>query len=106
MELYLLRHADADTEAATDEERALSEKGKEQSHRVAQFFESKGLKPALILASPLRRAQQTAQVLADSLGIELETVRWLACGAKPDGTCGNWQRGVWGRWFWSATSRT
>lgn len=86
MKLYLLRHADAETEAATDAERALSEKGKAQANRVAEFCERQDVKPAVIIASPLRRAQQTAKVLAEKLGIELETAPWLACGATPVGT--------------------
>jgi phosphohistidine phosphatase len=86
MKLFLLRHADANTEAANDDDRALSEKGKKQAQRVARFCERNDLKPALILASPLKRAQQTASALSDTLHIELETAPWLACGATPEGT--------------------
>ena len=35
MQLYILRHADADTEAATDAGRTHSEKGEEQAEEVA-----------------------------------------------------------------------
>jgi len=82
MHLYILRHADADTEAPSDAERALSEKGEDQAARVARFCEKNGIKPAAILASPLRRAQQTGKLVAEKLGVELVTAPWLACGAK------------------------
>jgi phosphohistidine phosphatase len=88
MLLYLLRHADADTEAQSDAERALSKKGEEQAARVGRFCERNDIKPAVILASPLRRAQQTAKVVAEKLGVELVTVRWLACGAEPAAVLG------------------
>lgn len=81
MRLYLLRHADADTKAPTDDERALSEKGKAQALRVAEFCAAHALKPAAILASPLPRAQQTAAVIAEKFEMDVITVRWLACGA-------------------------
>ena len=84
MELYILRHADADTEAATDSARTLSEKGEEQAREVAQFCRAHGIQPEVIFASPLIRAQQTAKPVAKELGIEVTTARWLACGARPE----------------------
>lgn len=82
MQLYLLRHADADTQAPTDDERFLSEKGMIQSQRAARFCEAHEIKPDAIFTSPIRRAHQTAAVIADKLRVELKTVRWLACGAE------------------------
>ena len=84
MQLYILRHADADTEAATDSARALSEKGEEQAREVARFCREQGIRPEVIFASPLIRAQQTAKPVAKELHVEITTVRWLACGAKPE----------------------
>ena len=83
MQLYLLRHADADTKAPTDDERILSEKGGQQARRVADFCEAHALKPDAILASPLPRAQQTAAALAEKFDMDVITARWLACGAVP-----------------------
>lgn len=83
MKLYLLRHADAATEAATDDQRTLSTKGLKQSKCVARFCQQQGVDPVMILSSPLPRARQTAKPVADKLGIELETVPWLACGSEP-----------------------
>ncbi len=84
MRLYILRHADADTEAATDSARTLSEKGQEQARKVAQFCHEEGIRPDVILASPLIRAQQTAKPVAKELGAGLSTAPWLSCGARPE----------------------
>jgi phosphohistidine phosphatase len=84
VQLYLLRHADAETVAPSDDERFLSEKGMMQAQRVARFCEAHSIRPAVIFTSPLRRAHQTGAVLADKVGVELRTVRWLSSGAAPD----------------------
>jgi phosphohistidine phosphatase len=84
MHLYILRHANADTEAATDSARTLSEKGEEQARAVAQFCHSHRIHPAVIFASPLIRARQTAKPVAKALNAAVTTARWLACGARPD----------------------
>ena len=70
MQLYLLRHADADTKAATDDARTLSEKGAEQALRVADFCNARGLKPDAILSSPLPRAHQTAKAVAEVFDVK------------------------------------
>lgn len=85
MHLYILRHANADTEAAMDDARELSEKGREQAKTVAKFCAHHGIRPDVIFASPLIRAQQTAKPVAKELGMEITTARWLACGATPGG---------------------
>ncbi len=84
MQLYLLRHADADTQAESDDQRFLSEKGMIQSSRVARFCDAHDIRPRYVLSSPLRRAHQTATEVASHLKSELITVRWLACGATPE----------------------
>ena len=84
MQLYLLRHADADTVAPTDDERFLSEKGMMQAQRVARFCEAHDIRPKVIFTSPLRRAHQTAAVIADKTRSEMRTVRWLSSGVTPE----------------------
>lgn len=88
MLLYLLRHAEASDRAASDAERALTEKGEAQARRVGEFCERNGLAPALILASPLRRAEQTARLAAEEIkGGKVEVAAFLASGMAPeDGT--------------------
>jgi phosphohistidine phosphatase len=84
MTLFLLRHADADTEAATDSARRLSEKGIAQARKVARFCEERALVPELILTSPVRRADETARIVATHLRVEILTAPWLACGMSPE----------------------
>jgi phosphohistidine phosphatase len=84
MDLFLLRHADANTDATSDGERRLSEKGISQAKKVGRFIKEHDLHPDLILASPLRRAQETAQIVAEQIGGELMTEKWLASGMQPE----------------------
>lgn len=86
MQLYLLRHADAETVAETDDQRFLSEKGMMQAARIARFCGAHEIKPSVFLSSPLRRAHQTAVEVAGHLKAEVITARWLACGARPEDT--------------------
>lgn len=83
MELYLLRHADADTIAETDEARPLSEKGVSQAKRVARFCDTHDLTRLRVLTSPVLRAHQTAEIVAMHLGVELSVAPWLSCGMRP-----------------------
>jgi phosphohistidine phosphatase len=69
MNLYLLRHAEAEAEAASDRERRLTDRGREQARTVARFCARHDLYPERILTSPMIRAQQTAQIVADALKI-------------------------------------
>jgi phosphohistidine phosphatase len=84
MELFLLRHADADTEASSDDARRLSEKGIIQAQKVGRFCEAHQIEPQLVLSSPVRRAHETARIVCDLLRAELIPVRWLACGMHPE----------------------
>lgn len=83
MELYLLRHADADTIAETDEARPISEKGVGQARKVARFCEAREMEKMRVLASPLRRTHETAEIVARHLGAELQVVPWLTSGMRP-----------------------
>lgn len=83
MDLFLLRHADADTVADTDDARRLSPKGIEQAQKVARFCEENRLIPSIVLASPVRRAHETALIVSEHLKSELFVAPWLACGMHP-----------------------
>jgi phosphohistidine phosphatase len=85
MNLLVLRHADADTPAARDEERALSEKGMLQARRVGRFCREHALVPELILSSPIRRARETAELFAVEAAVpkKIELAPFLACGMQP-----------------------
>jgi phosphohistidine phosphatase len=84
MDLFLLRHADANTTAATDDARPLSEKGISQARRVGRFCKDHDLRPELIITSPVQRAAETAEIVAEILKGELMTEQWLACGMQPE----------------------
>ena len=62
MELLLWRHADAE-DGSPDAARELSKKGQKQAMQVADWLKPRLPKDCIILASPAKRAQQTAQAL-------------------------------------------
>ncbi len=62
MELILWRHADAE-DGTPDSERKLTAKGVKQAARMAKWLRPRIPEDALILASPAKRAQQTARAL-------------------------------------------
>lgn len=72
MELYLLRHGEAapvdPPRIPRDESRPLTGYGERQIEALAATLASAGVRPDIILTSPLRRAFQTAQIVARSLG--------------------------------------
>ena len=84
MELLLIRHAEAENLAECDAERALTKKGREQAAKVGQFLKRYDLVPDLILASPLVRARQTAEIVSNGAAATSPTIEsWLACGMRP-----------------------
>lgn len=88
MELYLVRHAEAirlgEQGVTEDEERTLTKKGEEQARKVGAGLAGRGVKPEVILASPLVRARQTAELLAAKWpkAPELQVCPALAPGRK------------------------
>lgn len=101
MKLYLVRHAIAEERSATadagrasavkakgkpatpDAERALTPQGKAKMVRAAQGLRKIKVRPDAILTSPLRRARETAEILADGLGgIKIEVLEELAPGTE------------------------
>jgi len=87
MEIYLLRHAIAeDAEPGQrDSERALTDEGREKLRRVLLRDHAAGVKPAVILSSPYRRALETASVAREILGGEIERTETLIPSASPYG---------------------
>ncbi len=77
-ELYFLRHGEAvekEDWAGDDESRPLTSEGAKRIKREAEALAALGLKPEEILASPLVRAFQTAEILARGLGISSRLIR-------------------------------
>jgi len=69
MELILWRHADAEP-GARDEERKLTAKGKKQAKRMAMWLNKRLPEDAKVLASPARRAIQTAEALTERFEVD------------------------------------
>ena len=79
MLLYLLRHGIAidreDPECPPDAERSLTREGIEKTREVARGLRKLGVKPDLIISSPLVRAVQTAEIAAAELSYAKEKIR-------------------------------
>ena len=77
MELYLLRHGDAEPRGTltSDAERALTAKGKRDVEAVAAQAKIGNVRPDVVLTSPLRRAKETGVIAQKVLGVKrmLET---------------------------------
>jgi phosphohistidine phosphatase len=77
MDLILWRHAEAE-DGLPDLERQLTPRGHKHAARVAQWLLQRLPAKFALLASPARRAQETAQ----ALGVPFRTVAGLAPGAR------------------------
>lgn len=71
MELILWRHADAEN-GSHDSERNLTAKGIKQAARMAKWLRARLPENAVVLASPAKRAQQTARALASDYKTVME----------------------------------
>jgi phosphohistidine phosphatase SixA len=83
VQLHLLRHAHAgDPEGWTgpDAARPLSPKGKRQAELLGRFLADVGFKPDAVITSPKLRAAQTAEIVAQALGVEVREDERLARG--------------------------
>ena len=77
MDIYFLRHANAGEPRLNpmkDEKRPLDKLGIEQSHDVGRALSSLDVAIDTIISSPLRRATQTAAVVANEIGYEDKVV--------------------------------
>lgn len=91
MQIYIIRHGKAldyrDPQATSDEIRWLVEKGQEDVATMARLLARLGVRPDLVMSSPLVRARQTAEIIADELqvagGVTLSDD--LAPGGSPAG---------------------
>ena len=71
--IYLVRHGETDwnlagrLQGSTDI--PLNDQGKQSALKTAQYFKANGIVISSIMTSPLMRARQTAQIIADVLAI-------------------------------------
>jgi phosphohistidine phosphatase len=73
VQIYLLRHAhagDREDWSGPDDQRPLTAKGRAQSERLGTFLASVAFRPDVIVSSPLVRAAQTAEIVAERLGMD------------------------------------
>lgn len=73
---YLVRHGEAENNVlgllnsgAGKREYPLTERGRKQAAETAEFL--RGEQPDFIVASPVLRARQTAEIIADTLGVPI-----------------------------------
>jgi phosphohistidine phosphatase len=86
MNLLLIRHATARALGLPDGDfvRQLGEKGHEQARRVGRFLKKHDLIPDVLLTSPVIRAKETANLLAEEGCPEPVIEPWLECGMRPE----------------------
>jgi phosphohistidine phosphatase len=82
--IYLVRHAEA-AQGKPDSERRLTPEGREQARRVGERLAEAEPRPVEVLHSPLVRARETAELIAEPLGVEPEPDDRLAPGATAAG---------------------
>lgn len=90
MEIYLIRHgiAEEPSPGRPDDERALTAEGRDKLRRQADGLAAIHVRPDLLLTSPLRRARETAEIVAERLGVEVRVLAELAAGGAPAGVLG------------------
>lgn len=91
MDLFILRHGKAGKASgeSDDAARALTREGKDGMNLVANWMKEKQFRFDTIATSPLKRARQTAGIVASVLGQDDRPVVWdeLAPGGDPDTLC-------------------
>lgn len=80
MQLYFLRHGEAEDYNADDHNRALTTTGKARLQIAAQVIRRLDLKLKKIYTSPRIRALQTAQIMGRELGLEPQITELLNYG--------------------------
>jgi len=77
MEVYILRHGIAEQVGpnGSDADRALTPKGRQKLRRVLRLVRAAGVRPSIVLTSPLLRAVQTAEVAAEIFAYQHELVQ-------------------------------
>jgi broad specificity phosphatase PhoE len=79
MDLLLIRHAEpvriAPGSSTSPADPGLTDRGRVQAERLARWLADDALDA--VLSSPLRRAGETAKVVGDALGVEVEVVDGL-----------------------------
>jgi phosphohistidine phosphatase len=85
MNIWIMRHGQAEPMAARDADRALTAQGRAEVERMADLFKRGDLPFSAILASPYVRAQQTADIVRQQTGFRgaVGTAPWLTPDDSP-----------------------
>ena len=78
--IWLLRHGEAEDDAADDASRKLTEKGRRQAEAAGRAMAALGVELDACLTSPKVRARDTAEVACRELGVEAEETDALRGG--------------------------
>jgi phosphohistidine phosphatase len=78
--ICFLRHGDAEHETENDAERQLTEKGRRQAQAAGGALAALGVEIDVCLTSPKVRAEDTARIACEQLGVEVEVAEALRGG--------------------------
>jgi len=67
--VFLIQHAEAKSEEE-DPERRITDKGREETEKIAEFLKRVGIEVDKVYHSTKTRAKQTAEIIAKKLGVE------------------------------------
>jgi len=81
--VFLVRHAHSDP-GEPDELRPLSARGREEAHALAARLAAHETPPAVVLTSPLARARETAELIAQATQTDVRADDRLRPGATLD----------------------
>jgi len=75
-QLLLMRHAKSDWNAGsgTDFDRPLSKRGIREAGKIAKWLSEQGFVPDLFVCSPAKRTSDTAEIVAQQLGVKSDTI--------------------------------
>jgi phosphohistidine phosphatase len=78
--IYFLRHGDAEHETTDDAARQLTAKGDRQAEAAGRALAELGVNIDACLTSPKVRAERTARLACEHLGVDVEVVQALRGG--------------------------
>jgi len=83
MELFIVRHGEAETGTASEEGPPLTERGRHDVEKVSRMVDTLEKAPLVLFSSPLIRAIQTADALNQDWDLSIQKVEWLTPGVEP-----------------------
>jgi phosphohistidine phosphatase len=87
VKLFLMRHGEASFQAPSDMQRPLTERGIEQTKAVLDKNANDFNCIKTIFASPYLRAQQTAQIVSEAIGLPILTMTSITPDGNPHRVC-------------------